>query len=217
MQNSMEFLSSTSPDYFYYLSPLPLFGMLPSPISEYPAVTASPINSEYSMVMPSLSPVAPDEYTNSYFPTPPVTELTSVVPDKYTNNYFPTPPITELTPPPLDHFFWDFMPMSSLPLSPPLTTTTTTTTTTNDTISSHQMISKHFSCEICQRPFSRKYDLRRHFRIHTGDKPYSCPCCKKAFARTDALKRHLRVEEKCRKSPQVQSMKRAGKRCFKNL
>lgn len=74
-----------------------------------------------------------------------------------------------------------------------------------------------YLCYICPRAFARKHDLQRHIRVHTGDKPYACVSCKKAFARTDALKRHLRMEESCRMSPEVQAMKCAGKRRYRNL
>ncbi|KAG0168417.1 hypothetical protein DFQ30_004777 [Apophysomyces sp. BC1015] len=74
-----------------------------------------------------------------------------------------------------------------------------------------------YPCHMCSRAFARKHDLQRHIRVHTGAKPYSCLCCKKSFARTDALKRHLRMEEACRTSPEVQAMKGAGKRRYKNL
>ncbi|KAI8072320.1 hypothetical protein BC940DRAFT_233638 [Gongronella butleri] len=74
-----------------------------------------------------------------------------------------------------------------------------------------------YSCTSCSRAFTRKHDLQRHARVHTGVKPYWCVACKKAFARTDALKRHLRMEEQCRYSPEVQALKLAGKRRYRNL
>ncbi|ORY98793.1 hypothetical protein BCR43DRAFT_488180 [Syncephalastrum racemosum] len=74
-----------------------------------------------------------------------------------------------------------------------------------------------YPCYLCTRAFARKHDLQRHIRVHTGAKPYACLCCKKAFARTDALKRHLRMEETCRTSPEIQAMKSAGKRRYRNL
>ncbi|KAF9196724.1 hypothetical protein BGZ50_007888 [Haplosporangium sp. Z 11] len=55
-----------------------------------------------------------------------------------------------------------------------------------------------FPCHLCPRVFSRKHDLQRHIRVHTGSKPYVCMNCQKAFARTDALCRHYKVEEACR-------------------
>jgi hypothetical protein len=57
-----------------------------------------------------------------------------------------------------------------------------------------------FPCHLCPRIFSRKHDLQRHIRVHTGSKPYICLNCQKAFARTDALCRHYKVEEICRKA-----------------
>ncbi|KAI9272015.1 hypothetical protein BY458DRAFT_509229 [Sporodiniella umbellata] len=56
---------------------------------------------------------------------------------------------------------------------------------------------KIHSCEYCHRKFARKYDVKRHSRIHTGKKPYVCFCCHKSFSRSDALNRHIRKEPFC--------------------
>ncbi|KAH6588142.1 hypothetical protein BASA61_006088 [Batrachochytrium salamandrivorans] len=52
-----------------------------------------------------------------------------------------------------------------------------------------------FKCEVCSQAFARKHDLKRHHKLHEGQKPFSCPACRKGFARSDALRRHLRPLE----------------------
>jgi len=47
-------------------------------------------------------------------------------------------------------------------------------------------------CDICNKIFSRKYDLIRHRRIHTGDTPYKCKICGAGFTRSDHRDRHIR-------------------------
>ncbi|KAI9342506.1 hypothetical protein DFJ73DRAFT_609924, partial [Zopfochytrium polystomum] len=50
---------------------------------------------------------------------------------------------------------------------------------------------KPFVCEICDRRFLRKHDLRRHKLIHNEDAPTArCEVCLKTFTRVDALHRH---------------------------
>lgn len=57
-----------------------------------------------------------------------------------------------------------------------------------------------FVCVHCSRSFSRKHDLERHARVHSGDRPYVCRVCKKGFPRSDALRRHIRIERSTHES-----------------
>lgn len=65
---------------------------------------------------------------------------------------------------------------------------------------SHYLIhsgSKPYICEYCGLSFARNHDMRRHLRVHSGEKPYTCSNCDKGFSRQDALTRHRRSSIKC--------------------
>lgn len=47
-------------------------------------------------------------------------------------------------------------------------------------------------CEYCSKPFMRVDDLKRHLRVHTGERPYVCSICEKTFQQQSDFKCHQR-------------------------
>uniref|UniRef100_A0A0A1WST5 Zinc finger protein 467 n=1 Tax=Zeugodacus cucurbitae TaxID=28588 RepID=A0A0A1WST5_ZEUCU len=57
---------------------------------------------------------------------------------------------------------------------------------------------REFPCPLCQRPFGTRHNLKRHFMIHTGEKPFSCNKCRKPFREYSTLKKHMATHQRDR-------------------
>lgn len=49
------------------------------------------------------------------------------------------------------------------------------------------------SCDVCQKKFSRRDNLKTHMLTHTGVRQFECSICKKCFAYKHVLKNHMAV------------------------
>jgi Zinc-finger double domain len=61
----------------------------------------------------------------------------------------------------------------------------------NETLQDSAASYRPFKCDFCHLAFFRSAHLKRHRRLHTGEKPYECELCGKSFARQDKLKQHM--------------------------
>ena len=47
-----------------------------------------------------------------------------------------------------------------------------------------------YTCSECRKEFAKQEYLKRHQRIHTGEKPFLCKYCHKAFNQKESAKKH---------------------------
>ena len=52
---------------------------------------------------------------------------------------------------------------------------------------------KPFQCAVCQKKFTYRHHLLRHGVVHTGEKPFQCEVCGNRFTQPASLKLHERI------------------------
>lgn len=55
---------------------------------------------------------------------------------------------------------------------------------------SKQIHPSSFACHMCDKRFTRTYNLKSHLRTHAQERPFMCKVCGKSFARQHDRKRH---------------------------
>ncbi|EJU04209.1 hypothetical protein DACRYDRAFT_87475 [Dacryopinax primogenitus] len=66
---------------------------------------------------------------------------------------------------------------------------------TQDMVRAEALAKRKYVCSQCDKAFTTSGHLRRHIKVHTGDKPFICPYpkCYKKCNRDDNLVQHFQV------------------------
>jgi len=68
----------------------------------------------------------------------------------------------------------------------------TTSDLTNPGDAAHPADKDGFTCPVCQKHFQSNH-IKRHMRIHSGERPYACGICQYRFSQPANLTRHMSV------------------------
>ena len=60
-----------------------------------------------------------------------------------------------------------------------------------DEVALSRQVNGYYQCPVCCKEFYDKKDCRRHYMIHTGEKPFSCPYCQYRSNRGSSLSQHI--------------------------
>nr|XP_021514004.1 zinc finger protein 627-like [Meriones unguiculatus] len=52
-------------------------------------------------------------------------------------------------------------------------------------------VKKYYECEKCGKAFTCPSSLKKHKKVHTGEKPYKCEYCERAFSYRYCVERHM--------------------------
>jgi uncharacterized Zn-finger protein len=55
---------------------------------------------------------------------------------------------------------------------------------------------KPYSCVMCAKTFSTSTNLKTHSQVHTGEKPFNCPVCSISVSSSGNLKKHLKIHDR---------------------
>ena len=57
----------------------------------------------------------------------------------------------------------------------------------------HDEFKRTYPCDLCQKSYIYKQDLKRHMQVHTGQYTYTCAQCGKGFSDKRRYTDHMRV------------------------